>query len=260
MKDAVLAKRIAVRKAFQALVAACMQHRAVWCTQAISNQAMSHLINAVELLAAADHMDDGYIPSYTPRDRDAEARSRLSRHLIGIFKKVETRLRWQQGVPDVESLLAMRAHFPDEKHALAEFAQQVLDTLTEDPALFERFGIRAQLHVWLRDALVAYRLQNDAPPRPVIQYAGNMSTYDRLLNNCIRHLLERVDPVMTRYPKSDPFPVHYRKCRKKMEKLDVDARLTYHVDGVGSVSERHRDAKKPWPVNLGAQDQLGREA
>jgi len=251
MREVGIAERPAVKRAFQDLVQVCMDHREVWCAQAISNQAMARLFTAVELLAGVEHERERVVPP--PRDIKAEAHYRLCNHLIGIFEQVELCAIKDPDLPNVEALLATRAQMPDEGHALVTYAQHVLELVKNAPGAFRTEGMHKQRVEWLDRALQAYSLQWDAPPKPVLQYASTMSMYQRLLNTCIRHLLELVDPVMTRYPKRSEFATHYRKARKKIQKLDIGTRMTYHVDGVGQVSERHTHAKE-WPTNLGAQD------
>lgn len=201
---------------FTHLVQVCMAHRAVWCTHALSNQAMAALFNAVDMLVKEQFVVD------EPPLRRVQGRGRaielplLAERLAGIY----TLLYAEPSVRELAELgrgpVPPRSAIPTGPDALVAFAAGVRTTLKEDAGLRARAGIHYYHLLNLNTSI-----KRCAPVKPP---PHRIDTYARQLNSCLRHLLERVDPVMVRFAEHKAFSTAYKTARRPLLKLEVAAR------------------------------------
>lgn len=244
MEDTRPEDRSPIRAAFEGLVAVCQAHREVWCTDELSNRAMSRLFNSVELLGKLEPVQE------EPRRKGGTSASdgglwRVVQRLDWLYDQVE---RTDMGLAGKRALPA-RVDLPLEREQLLVYAERVVRVLEQYALDFALMGVDPDRAVGLAHAIHQARLRTKHVERAALmQPADLVGMYQRQLNACLRMLLERVDPVMPRYREHVAFQQAYQQAREAVAALCIGGRLTYHVDGIGQVSGLHRDAYTPWPA------------
>ncbi|MBK9289038.1 MAG: hypothetical protein IPN38_15485 [Flavobacteriales bacterium] len=213
-------QRAAEVQLFTQLVQVCMEHRAVWCTHALSNQAMAALFNSVELLAKVQHVVDP--PPPTP------AEHALDSAIYTLRKRIENTYRMlehAQQHPADEGTVEQQPIRPLRRPSLTKTESELLAFATAlCNALALGKGPSYAHHLAVLQSSIATCTKRLHLAERSRRMSNVYNTYPRQLNSCLRHLVERVDPVTIRFAEHTPFSTAYKAARKPLLKLEVGAR------------------------------------
>ncbi len=236
-------RRGQVCAAFEHLVEVCQAHVSIWCAHELSNKAMSRLFNSVELLRAETRDREKVVvePEGSAEGMPHWQSSRPDFYLHRIVErldKVYDRLITPANVeaPALAFQLPPREQMPTEPTELVRFARQVCEILLAHPAEMNAARVYEGTPVLINAALRDHA-RSLLPKRPPQERGRSM--YERQLNACLRMLVEKVDPALTRYRSERAFIKDYKAARRQVEKLLMPVRQTYFVKGAGLVSARH---------------------
>ena len=137
---------------------------------------------------------------------------------------------WEVGMLAIPARTAL----PTDTNALVELADQVYQALLQAPAQCAAVGIKPHKLIQFKASL-----KRCAPHKGIVRHNNNsIGTYDRQLNSCLRHLVERVDPVTIRFAEHTAFSTAYKAARRPLLKLEVAARRNVKSVEPGLVVQR----------------------